>query len=503
MVSLAKSHRLHFENLLRPLSPKKDPEMDKKLFVVDTNVLMHDPAAIFRFQEHNIFIPMVVLEELDKHKKGLAEVARNARQVSRFIDELIKNADLSTVNEGIPLSQVEHAGRIDKKCSGLLFLQTALADYKLPAGMPKDVNDNGILGTILALSKEHPDTDIVLVSKDINVRIKAFSLGIKAEDYSSDEVVDDINLLYAGIAELPCDFWETHTQEIPPWIEKPVSLGGQPHTFYKVSGPLVGGWYPNQFLYLEKDNLELIVRTVTNGSAVLEHAQSFRSSQHNVWGIQARNREQNFALNALLDPEIDFVTLLGVAGTGKTLLTLAAALSQIFERKQYTEIIFTRETVSIGEDIGFLPGTEEEKMMPWMGALLDNLELFNRRNSGKNGNAASENEQNITRNLLTKYIKIRSLNFMRGRTFLNRYVILDEAQNLTPKQAKTLVTRAGPGTKVVCMGNLGQIDSPYLSPTTSGLAYMVERLRPWAHAAHITLCKGERSRLADFANENL
>jgi PhoH-like ATPase len=485
---------LNFENSPRfSQLTEKEHQMDKKLFIVDTNVLMHDPAAIFRFKGNDVFLPMIVLEELDHNKKGTTEVARNARQASRFLDELIKNADLAAVNDGIPLSQIAHAGRIDEKCGGRLFLQTKLTDHT-------GVNDNGILATVLSLSKERLDTQVILVSKDINMRIKAFALGIKAEDYSSDEVVDDINLLYSGVAELPSDFWETHKQE--EIRAQKDALCGQ-RVFYKVSGPLVSGWYPNQFLYLKKDKLDMIVRTRENDSAVLEVARSFRTSPHGVWGIQARNREQNFALNALLDPEIDFVTLLGVAGTGKTLLTLASALMQIFDKKQYTEVIFTRETVSVGEDIGFLPGTEEEKMMPWMGALMDNLELFSRKNVGKNGTTANDGEQDITKKLITRHIKIRSLNFMRGRTFLNRFVIVDEAQNLTPKQAKTLVTRAGPGTKMVCMGNLGQIDSPYLSATTSGLASLVERFRPWAHAAHITLCKGERSRLADFANENL
>ncbi|MEO5703098.1 MAG: PhoH family protein, partial [Gammaproteobacteria bacterium] len=219
---------------------------------------------------------------------------------------------------------------------------------------------------------------------------------------------------------------------------------------------------------------------------------------HTVWGINALNREQNFALNLLMDPEIDFVTLLGIAGTGKTLLTLAASLAQVLEERRYSEIIMTRVTVPVGEDIGFLPGTEEEKMTPWMGALMDNLEVLTQSNAGGGdwGRAA-------TNDLLRNRIKIRSLNFMRGRTFLNKFVIIDEAQNLTSKQMKTLITRAGPGTKVVCLGNVAQIDTPYLTETTSGLTYVVDRFKGWEHSGHITLLRGERSRLADYASEVL
>lgn len=240
-----------------------------------------------------------------------------------------------------------------------------------------------------------------------------------------------------------------------------------------------------------------IVRRCDGKTAVLELARDYRTAHNNVWGITAKNREQNFALNVLLDPDIDFVTLLGTAGTGKTLLALASGLTMTIEHKTYQEIVMTRETVPVGEDIGFLPGTEEEKMAPWMGALIDNLELLGSR-SGH-----TEWEQDTTHNLLMERVKIRSLNFMRGRTFLNRFLIIDEAQNLTSKQMKTLITRAGPGTKIICIGNLAQIDTPYLTATTSGLTYIVDRFKSWEHGAHITLKRGERSRLADFASDHL
>jgi PhoH-like ATPase len=273
--------------------------------------------------------------------------------------------------------------------------------------------------------------------------------------------------------------------------------GEQKHTYYVIKDPIVEQWLPNQFIYtaVEGDNFEAIVKKVGNGEATLELLKDYRLEKNNIWGITARNRQQNFALNLLMNPEIDFVSLVGSAGTGKTLLTLAAGLAQTLDQAKYREIIVTRVTVPLGEDIGFLPGTEEEKMTPWMGALVDNLEVLNPVNNdtGDWGRAA-------TADLLNNRIKIRSLNFMRGRTFLNRYIILDEAQNLTSKQMKAFITRAGVGTKIVCLGNVAQIDTPYLTETTSGLTYVVDRFKNWEHSGHITLQRGERSRLADFAN---
>ena len=464
---------------------------EKKLFVLDTNVLMHDPTALFRFQEHNLFIPMIVLEELDHAKKGLSEVARNVRQVNRFLDELIKGVDQKTIDDGIPLSRIEHTPQTDIAFDGRLYFQTRSMTSRLPKSLPGQIADNSILNIVLALVDKLPDTQVVLVSKDINMRIKATALELNAEDYHNDQTLDDIDLLYSGATALPDDFWEIHGSQMESWQE-------QDRTYYKLTGPLVSEWFPNQYLYIENEsNFEAIVRSCNDGKAILELARDYRSEHNNTWGIHAKNREQNFALNALLDPDIDFVTLLGTAGTGKTLLALAAGLSLTLEEKVYQEIIMTRETIPVGEDIGFLPGTEEEKMAPWMGALIDNLELLGNRTD------QSEWEQGATNKLLMNRVKIRSLNFMRGRTFLNRYLIIDEAQNLTSKQMKTLITRAGPETKIICIGNLAQIDTPYLTPTTSGLTYIVDRFKSWPHGAHITLRRGERSRLADYAAEIL
>lgn len=464
---------------------------DKKLFVLDTNVLMHDPSAIFRFKEHDLFIPMIVLEELDHAKKGITELARNVRQVSRFLDELIRDANQQTINDGLPLSSIKHGPTTDIIGGGRLYFQTSAMTALLPESMPGNLADNSILSIVLALTKELPDTVVILVSKDINMRIKAATLELLAEDYHNDQTLDDIDLLYSGAMALEKDFWAVHGTKMESWQEKN-------RTFYKLEDPIAAEWYPNQYLYIEDEtNFEAIVRSCDGHIAILELAKDYRAKHNNIWGITARNREQNFALNVLLDPNIDFVTLLGTAGTGKTLLALAAGLTLTLENKTYQEIIMTRETVPVGEDIGFLPGTEEEKMAPWMGALIDNLELL-----GQNAEHG-EWEQSATSNIIMNRVKIRSLNFMRGRTFLNRYLIIDEAQNLTSKQMKTLITRAGPGTKIICIGNLSQIDTPYLTATTSGLTYVVDRFKTWPHGAHITLRRGERSRLADYASEIL
>ncbi|HET9695189.1 MAG TPA: PhoH family protein [Steroidobacteraceae bacterium] len=474
------------------MANRRKPAEPRRVFVLDTNVMMHDPSAIFRFEEHDIFIPMTVLEELDAGKKGVSEAARNVRQVSRFLDELMANADKSVIDRGLELPAAKYTPTGKKPPSGRLFFQTRLLSSGLPANLPGHGADNAILAQTLALQQQQPDAKVTLVSKDINLRIKAAIIGVHAEDYNSDKTIEDADLLYTGVEELSANFWDKAGRKLESWHEN----GGR--TFYRVRGKLVANWAPNQFVYQAGEHgLEAVVRSIQGESAVIELVRDYRSERHGVWGISARNREQNFAMNLLLDPEIDFVTILGPAGTGKTLLTLAAGLSQALETNRYTEIIMTRVTIPLGEDIGFLPGTEEEKMEPWMGALMDNLEVLTQSQEGGSWGRAATND------LLRNRIKIRSLNFMRGRTFLNRYLILDEAQNLTPKQMKALVTRAGPGTKLVCLGNIAQIDSPYLSETTCGLTYVVNRFRGWEHYGHVTLTRGERSRLADFASETL
>ena len=508
----SRSHRpdvLVQASLIDPMEPVLAPTPAKvrakktkhngppKLFVLDTNVLLHDPMCLFRFEEHDIFLPMVVLEELDAHKKGVTEVARNARQTSRTLDALAGHQD-ADITAGLPLSSTGH-----REAGGKLFFQTQLLNYTLPTSLPQGKADNQILGVVEALRQQFtergqvPGTaarEVVLVSKDINMRVKARALGLATDDYQNDKTLEDGDLLYAGAYALPANFWTNHGETVESWQQGA-------HTFYRITGPIVPSLLINQFIYFEspgEPSLYARVTEIRGKTAVFKTLKDYTHLKNAVWGVTTRNREQNFAMNLLMDPEIDFVTLTGTAGTGKTLMALAAGLTQVLDDRRYTEIIVTRATVSVGEDIGFLPGTEEEKMGPWMGALDDNLEVL-----GKTDTSAGEWGRAATNELIRSRIKVKSMNFMRGRTFLNKYVIIDEAQNLTPKQMKTLITRAGPGTKIICMGNIAQIDTPYLTEGSSGLTFAVDKFKGWQHGGHITLARGERSRLADFASEVL
>ncbi|AWG35361.1 MULTISPECIES: PhoH family protein [Alcaligenes] len=465
----------------------------RKLFVLDTNVLLHDSNSLFKFEEHDIFLPMMVLEELDHQKKGLSEVARNARQVSRSLEGLVGDHGLD--------KPINLDGIGNTEALGAVTFQTSALDTSLPIQLPLGKADNAILAVVNALTQSMPKREVVLVSKDINMRLKAKALGLLAEDYRHDHVLDDSDLLYDGVMPLPDNFWTKHGKNMESWQQ-----GGT--TFYRISGPLCSQFMVNQFVFTEGDDpLYAQVRETAGNTAVLATLRDYSHGKNNVWGITARNREQNFALNLLMNPDFDFISLLGHAGTGKTLLALASALTQTLETKRYNEIIITRATVPVGDDIGFLPGTEEEKMQPWMGALEDNLEVLHLGTGKSSGNLSNpqgtEAPRNSTMELVRSKIKVKSLSFMRGRTFMNKFLIIDEAQNLTPKQMKTLVTRAGPGTKIVCLGNIAQIDTPYLTEGSSGLTYVVDRFKGWPHAGHITLQRGERSRLADYASDAL
>jgi PhoH-like ATPase len=469
-----------------PVRTRNNAAARKRLFVLDTNVLMHDPSSLFRFAEHDVYLPMMTLEELDNHKKGMAEVSRNARQVSRTLDQLFSDAS-GNIDAGVALAQLGNT-----EAQGKLFLQTQAFDQALPDTLPSGKADNQILAVVRALQLSRTDREVVLVSKDINMRIKARALGLTAEDYFNDQVLEDSDLLYSGALELPEDFWEKHGKNVESWQQNG-------STFYRLQGPLVAHMLVNQLVYLNGEMpLSAQVKEVNGRQAVLQSLRDYSHLKNTVWGITTRNREQNFAMNLLMNPDIDFVTLLGQAGTGKTLLALAAGLAQTIDSKRFSEIIVTRATVPVGDDIGYLPGTEEEKMQPWMGALEDNLEVLNRGEDG-----AGEWGRATSQDLLRSRIKVKAMSFMRGRTFIKKYLIIDEAQNLTPKQMKTLITRAGPGTKVVCLGNIAQIDTPYLTEGSSGLTYVVDRFKGWAHGGHVTLQRGERSRLADFATDAL
>jgi len=483
---------LNEEKVVAPAKPKRVVRTGPpSLFVLDTNVLMHDPSSLFRFSEHDLYLPMTTLEELDNHKKGMTEVARNARTVSRSLDQLIAGTS-GTLDEGIPLNKLGN-----QDVTGRLFFQTKLSTQALPEGLPEGKGDNLILAVVSELQKTRKGQEVVLVSKDINMRIKARALGLPAEDYFNDQVLEDRDLMYAGVMSLPADFWPKHGKDMESWAD---SKSGT--MFYRVTGPSVSHMLVNQFVYQENPDgstpFYAQVKEINGKTALLQTLRDFSHQKNNVWSVTARNREQNFAMNLLMNPDVDFVTLLGQAGTGKTLLALAAGLEQVLDSKRYNEIIITRATVPVGEDIGFLPGTEEEKMQPWMGAFDDNLEVLQRNDDG-----AGEWGRAATQELIRSRIKVKSMNFMRGRTFVSKFVIIDEAQNLTPKQMKTLVTRAGPGTKIVCLGNIAQIDTPYLTEGSSGLTYVVDRFKGWRHGGHVTLARGERSRLADHAADAL
>ena len=495
VVNSANTTRSAARKAARKAAARALPVAERKLFVLDTNVLLHDSISLFRFKEHDIFLPMLVLEELDHQKKGMSEVARNARQVSRYLDGLAESP--KAFEEGVALDTLGN-----QDATGTLHFQTQALEAKLPIELPLTKADNAILHVVHALKKQHPGRDVILVSKDINMRLKARSLGLPAEDYLSDHVIDDSDLLYDGVMPLPANFWTKHGKDVESWQQSGT-------TYYRIKGPLCSEFIVNEFVYFDGDlPLQAQVKEVSGKSAVLATLRDYSHAKNSVWGITARNREQNFALNLLMNPDCDFVSLLGQAGTGKTLLALAAGLTQTLETRRYSEIIITRATVPVGDEIGFLPGTEEEKMAPWMGALEDNLEVLHLGGTshlaiGAGSNNEGSGGKNATMELIRSRIKIKSMSFMRGRTFLNKFLIIDEAQNLTPKQMKTLVTRAGPGTKIVCLGNIAQIDTPYLTEGSSGLTYLVDRFKGWPHAGHITLQRGERSRLADYASEAL
>lgn len=485
-----------------------------KLFVLDTNVLLHDPECLYNFQDNDIALPLIVLEELDNHKRGTSDLARNARQANRVLDRMLSNQP--DIAKGIPLC--DSAFTIKKNgddCSfGKLYFCTDPIIDEDWEGLSDTSNDNKILAVLRQLIRAYPGRLVVLVSKDINIRVKAMALGLKSEDYTTDQALEDSQLLYNGFEDITDDDWQGLS--VKSWVDKA-------RNHYQIQGKFADKLLINQAVFLHHsknqnpandDSIAMQVTSKNENGIEMQEMISHTSSRNGIWGITARNREQNVALNYLLDPNIDLVTILGAAGTGKTLLTLAAGLHQVFDQKRFEEIIITRATVPIGDDIGFLPGTEEEKMNPWMGALDDNLKVLSGQvNVSKDD--GEKNDKNVYNkqieqwekdskvDMLRTRIKVKSLSFMRGRTFVSRYLIIDEAQNLTPPQLKSLITRAGPGTKVICMGNLGQIDTPYLTPLTSGLTWLVERFKNWQHCGHIILQRGERSRLATYAEQAL
>jgi len=421
-------------------------------------------------------LPIVVLEEMDKVKRGFDELARNVRDASRQLDEL--SGSCENLEDGCPLPG---GGR-------LFFELNHRALEILPESLAKGSGDNRILAVTMSVQQEHPDRQVILVSKDINLRIKARALGLVSEDYRSDRAVDDLSVLSGGWAKLDEATWSAMGEGME-------VLQHDHGNHYVVAWPEEMSLPPvNSFVVLPGER-EVAMRCmeVQEGRRVhLHDIHSYRHERNAIWGVQARNAEQNMAMNLLMDADLDFVTMLGLAGSGKTLLALACGLHQTLDMGLYERILVTRATVPMGQDIGFLPGSEKEKMEPWMGAVTDNLAFL-----------LGDVSQNVSNLLGQHRIEITSLSFARGRTFTKTWLIVDEAQNLTPHQMKTLVTRMGEDSKLIALGNNSQIDTPYLTAYTNGLTHAVSHFSGWEHYGHITLKASERSRLAAKAVEVL
>ncbi|SFM11251.1 PhoH-like ATPase [Marinobacter zhejiangensis] len=453
----------------------------QKMYVLDTNVLIHDPNALLNFEEHDVIIPMTVLEELDSLKSGKQAVAADCRQAIRNIDKLLGDATPKDIERGVPIVRALKAAPL-----GTLSILMS-TEHSAHHSLPDNLNDNKIINTLAALQDKHPQRDIILVSKDINMRLKARGFGVEAQDYHNDQLLDDIDLLPQGYREFPNSFWDS--------IEKveTIQREGSTEHILKREGELAK-LNINEFVIDEQGFVGKIV-DITDDQIILEDLHQDDLMNEEVWGLVPRDIYQAMALNLLLDPEIHLVNLTGSAGSGKTILALAACIEMTVASKQYKRIIATRSTQGLDEDIGFLPGTEAEKMEPWLGAIVDNLE------------ALHEDDENMTASvdyILSKVpLHFKSMNYIRGRSFQHSLIIIDESQNLTPHQIKTIITRAGNGSKVICLGNLAQIDTPYLSSLSSGLTYMTERFKGFRHGGHIHLQGVPRSVLAEYAEANL
>ncbi|HAS4756846.1 TPA: PhoH family protein [Vibrio cholerae O1 biovar El Tor str. N16961] len=456
-------------------------DTDRKLFVLDTNILLHEPLAIYSFKEHDVVIPMTVLEELDRIKDSKRDVARDARVAIRALEHLFHDATPEEITEGIPLSKQEGA-------TGTISI---LADYELDETVKAFTDkegDNRILNAVLYLQAQRTPRAVVLVTKDINMRLRAKGAGVLyVEDYRTDQLIDDIQYLTKGFQTRPGSFWDS-VEDVASY-----TLGGK--TFHKLDRAPFEPTFLNQYVIDEDSDFAARVESIDGDKLTLRDLSRERMMHRKAWGITPKNIYQGMALDALLDPDIDLVILTGAAGSGKTLLAMAAALEQTVERKMFDKIIVTRNTPDIGESIGFLPGTEEEKMMPWLASVTDTLEALHKNDHCTDGSLKYICDK--------ANIQFKSINFMRGRSIQNAFVLLDECQNLTASQIKTIITRCGEGTKIVCSGNLAQIDSHYLTPVTSGLTYMVERFKNFEGSANIHLNGVVRSRLAEFAEENL
>lgn len=449
------------------------------LYALDTNVLIHDPNALLNFQEHQVAIPMTVLEELDKLKTGKHTVAAECRQAIRLIDKVLGEATPQEVEQGVPIQRGKSG-----PCGSLSIL---MSKHEVPSGLPEHLNDNRIINQLVDIGSRRPELSVVLVSKDINMRLKARACGIAAEDYQTDQLVDDVSMLSRGYHSMPGSFWDL--------VSKVETRQERGRTWHRVQ--LTGNLPPvhiNEFILDEQGFVGWIKGIRADELLILDLHQEPLLHQE-AWGLKPRDIYQALALFALLDPDIHLVNLSGAAGSGKTILALATAIEQTMVSKRYRRIIATRSVQGLDDDIGFLPGTEAEKMEPWLGAITDNLEALH---------SDDENTHGSVDYILQKVpLQFKSLNYIRGRSFQQSLLLIDECQNLTPHQMKTIITRAGSGTKVICLGNLAQIDTPYLSATSSGLTYLTERFKDFSQGVHITLQGVPRSVLAEYAETHM
>lgn len=456
-------------------------ESRRKAFVLDTNVLIHDPNALLNFEEHHVLLPMTVLEELDKLKSGKASVSAECRAAIRMIDHILGDAAPEKIRAGVPIwraAKREYLGTL-----------SVLLDQ--PEGsvqtLANSLNDNKIINLLVALQLSKPQTELVLVTKDINMRLKARACGVASEDYSNDQLISDIKQLAKGYAHFDGSFWDRFSR-----VDTVQAMGETRH--YLKRADWADPVYANQFI---KDEMGFIGRvlSVDDEHIVLRDLNEDRLMSQEVWGLRPHNILQAMALDLLIDPDVHLVSLTGPAGSGKTILALATAIEQSIEEKRFNKIIATRSTPPLAEEHGFLPGTEEEKMDPWLGAISDNIEALHLHDESPKGSIEYVRER--------ANIQFKALNYIRGRSFQKSLILIDECQNLTPHQMKAIITRAGEGSKVVCLGNLAQIDTPYLTPTSSGLTYMCERFKGFAHGGHIQLEGVPRSVLAEYAEANL
>jgi len=455
----------------------------KIIYILDTNILLHEPFAFLSFQEHDVIVPMTVLEELDSIKDRRKDVSRDARIAIRALEDILANASPEEVLEGVPLDSAD-----SDSPRGCLAIFNDFCLEQSAGSLSKNENDNRIINTAIHIQHTRQPQKVVLVTKDINMRLKAKGAGLfHVEDYRTDQLIDDIQFLSKGYHKIKGDFWET--------VKNCVSETEGRNTTHYVEKSAVPVTYMNEYLIDETEHFAGKVTGWDDEKMSILDLSRDRLMSKNAWGIHPKNIYQGMAMDALLDPSIDLVILTGPAGCGKTLLALASALEQVVERGLYDKVIVTRSTPEIAESIGFLPGTEEEKMAPWLAAITDSLEVLHKQDENMNGSLNYIMEK--------ANIQFKSVNFMRGRSIQNAFVILDECQNLTASQLKTIITRCGEGTKIVCSGNLAQIDSNYLTALTSGLTFIVERFKDFPGSATVNLNGVVRSRLASFAEENL